>query len=516
MQIVYLEPGDDIYSLCDSLNWIHSEKVLFVFPDGEVDLEGLDLIRLRRFADRKRSEVGLVTTNRGLRRQANAVGLPTFTTSEEAKRSRRGWWRGKRRLERIGLPTFGMPMDSGKPNQSSKTTVKTTGPKVTTSTRQWLIRYAAILLFCLAGSLLYISFLYLIPRASITLRPNLVSLEATQLITAVPGLEQVDYEKVAIPARLITVTQSWKTEIETTGFVDVPTAPAQGRIVFTNVTSDTISVPAGTIIRTAGADENNSIAFQTVDPITVVGVEGGTAETDVVALEPGPEGNIERETLTILPDSFSKLLEVRNPAPMVGGALRTEAAVTEADLTRLRSQVLQFLQTVALSEMESQLTEREFLARESLQVIELLNERYSHGVGEQTERLAVEMEAALQATAVDTIVASGLVYEALTDQVQEDFSLVANSLTYIPGEVKGADSDGVVSFLMTGSGFVSPDFDLAAALNQISGQDIEVARIYLWQQLPLQELPRIDTWPLWVDRIPYLTRRIQTNIKTDA
>jgi hypothetical protein len=409
-----------------------------------------------------------------------------------------------------------MPIDSGKPEPSAKSDFERIGTKAMTSARQWIMRYAAIVLFFIAVSLLYISFFYLIPRASISLRPNLVSLEATQLITAVPGLEQVDYEKVAIPARLITVTQSWKTEIETTGFVDVPSAPAQGRIVFTNVSSDTVSVPAGTIIRSAEADETNFIAFQTVDPVTVVGVEGGTAETDVVALEPGPAGNIGRETLTILPDSFSELLEVRNPAPMVGGALRKEAAVTEADMTRLRSQVLQFLQAVALSEMESQLTEREFLARESLQVIELMNERYSHGVGDQTERLAVEMEAALQATAIDTIVASGLVYEALADQVEEDFSLVANSLTYTAGQVKGADSNGVVSFLMAGSGSVTPDFDLAEALDQISGQDIEVARYYLWQQLPLQEMPTINTWPLWVDRIPYLTRRIQADIKTDA
>ena len=65
--------------------------------------------------------------------------------------------------------------------------------------------------------------------------------------------------------------------------------------------------------------------------------------------------------------------------------------VSEADQTRLRLQVLQFIQAVARSEMERQLTSREFLAVDSLRASQVFNETYSHFVGEQATRLTLEM-----------------------------------------------------------------------------------------------------------------------------
>ena len=112
--------------------------------------------------------------------------------------------------------------------------------------------------------------------------------------------------------------------------------------------------------------EDAAIAFQTVAEVVVAGVAGGTAEADAIALEPGPQGNVDSGTVTLLPEALAELVEARNPEPMAGGDVRAEAAVSEADLARVRSQALQFLQAVAQSEMEAQITEREFLARESL------------------------------------------------------------------------------------------------------------------------------------------------------
>src|SRR5690606_27590507 len=64
----------------------------------------IDLVLLRRLADRERLEVGLVTADRALSRQARALGLPTFANLTLAEYYRPGWWRGGRRRERVGLP----------------------------------------------------------------------------------------------------------------------------------------------------------------------------------------------------------------------------------------------------------------------------------------------------------------------------------------------------------------------------------------------------------------------------
>ncbi len=511
MKVISLTPDDDIISVCDRLDWSDEKRVLFVLPEEETAvLPPLSLIRLRRYADRNRVEVGLVTTNRQLSRQARAVGLPAFASVAEAETSRRGWWRGRRRQARLGLPTYGEPLDDGKPHQTEADDDGELLPAPVITPRQWLIRYAAILLFFVAGALAVISFLYLVPRATITLEPIVQPLTAVQQITAVPTFSDIDYAQNTIPARLLTITQTWKTEIETTGVIDVPTAPGRGRIVFTNVTSETVAIPAGTIIR---ANDGSDIAFQTVEEVIVVGVAGGTAETDVIALEPGPQGNVTRETITILSEPLAERVKVRNPAPMVGGAVQAVTAVSEADVARLRSQALQFLQAVALSEMETQITEREFLARESLRVVEIFSERFSHAVGEQTERLGVEMEAALQGTAVDTTAASGLVYEALARQITPGFSLVPDSIRFGESQVVSADEAGNVTFLMTGEGMMAIEMELAADLKAIAGQETETAVAYLNRQLPLQAPPEIEIRPLWFHRLPYLTSRIQTNIR---
>lgn len=512
MNTIHLTPDDDINSICDLLDWSDDKRVVFILAEEKTavlppTLPPIALVRLRRYADNKRIEVGLVTNDRQLARQARGLGLPTFATIEEAEISRRGWWRGRRRQERLGLPTYGEPLDDGKRQSSGSDDDLLPMPIVTK--RQWAIRYAAILLFFAAGALAVVSFLYLVPRATITLQPELAPLTAVQQITAVPALQAVDYTQNAIPARLITLTQSWQTDVETSGVIELPGAPARGLVVFTNLTEETVTVPAGTIIQTA-----DGLGFQTVADVSVAGVAGGTAETDAIALEPGPQGNLPAESLTILPDGLADLLAVRNPAPLVGGNVRAETAVSQEDLARVRSQALQFLQAVAQSQMEGMLTEREFLARESLRVVEIISETYSHTVGEQAAQVSVAMEAVLQGTAVDTTAASGLVYDALAKQVRPGFTLVPESIQFGEAEVVSGDEAGNVTFLLSGTGAAATDLNLDEALAAITGQETEIAAAYLYETLPLTAVPTIQIWPQWMKRIPYLPRRIQTEIRT--
>ncbi|MCZ7669443.1 MAG: hypothetical protein M5U34_20835 [Chloroflexi bacterium] len=107
MKIIALDSEDDIISICDRLDWAGEKQVLLTLPeDGGVLAEGLDLVRLRRHADRRRIEGGAGNGRFPLSRQAKALGLPTFVTIESAQTSRRGWWRGRRRSEIVGLPTI--------------------------------------------------------------------------------------------------------------------------------------------------------------------------------------------------------------------------------------------------------------------------------------------------------------------------------------------------------------------------------------------------------------------------
>jgi hypothetical protein len=307
--------------------------------------------------------------------------------------------------------------------------------------------------------------------------------------------------------------QEWQAEVATTGVIEVDDGPARGEVVFVNRLGQPVTVPAGTRVSTSAS---NRIVFQTLTEIDVPGVVGASAATDVVAVEPGPEGNVTANLINRIEGPMALQLEVRNLEELAGGGARQELSVSEADRERLRSQIMQQLQVRALADMESQLTGREFLAKDSLRLVRILRETYSGFAGEQADSLALEIRAELQATAVDEAQATALVYEALTDAVAPGFSLVPESLDFRSGQVQGVDNQGRVIFDMMGAGQMAAELDLSELLTQIAGQKSTLASTYLFERLPLQEYPEVDVWPEWFGRVPYLPVRIQTQIETSA
>lgn len=239
---------------------------------------------------------------------------------------------------------------------------------------------------------------------------------------------------------------------------------------------------------------------------------GGTAEAEIVAVSPGPQGNVPANTINRLEGSLALQLEVRNLDALTGGATRLVRAVTSADQERLRAQVWQQLQTLAVAEMELLLAENEFLARDSLRLLNLEHETYSRFVGEQADRLILEMRAELQATAVDESQAIGLVYEQLAQAVRTGYELVPETLTFRSGDVFGVDNQGRVSFEMIGQGFIAAQLNLDGPLQTAAGQPLPLALAYLNQQLPLRDYPTVQIRPPWFARLPYLPQRIRIHL----
>ncbi len=510
MQTIFLDQDDDIISVCDRLDWTAASRVLFVLPQRTaVFKNGLDLARLRRYADRQRVEVGLVTGEKTLLRQARSLGLPAFATLEEAESSRRGWWRRRRRREWVGLPAVGgLQGDRPSARQDGRSVGDSSVADILRlpqlSWRQWVIRYAAILLFFIALALFFIGFAFTLPRATITLHPETQPVTASLPVLADPTLADVSLRDMAVPARRLTVTQSWKTQIDATGVIVLPHTPATGQVVFTNLTEEPVDIPAGLILR-AG-----DLAFETIAAADLVGVVDSTTAVGVVALEPGPDGNVPADAITQIEDAeLAELVEARNPAALTGGAVRQIPAVAAADMERLRAQARQFLQAVALAEMETQLLQPEFLARESLRVTAVQEETFSHAVGEETAVLSLQMRAELQATAVNPSLAGVLAAQPLAAAVPAGFQLLPGSIQLAAGEALAADDAGRVTVTILAEGMAAADLNLTDPTAVIAGQPVETAMAYLYQQLPLAAIPQIEIWPLWFQRLPYRSGRIQ-------
>ncbi|MFZ1399504.1 MAG: baseplate J/gp47 family protein [Candidatus Promineifilaceae bacterium] len=517
MQIIHLDDSDDIISICDRLTWAGEQQTLLVLPEsGGVLREGLDLVRLRRFADRQRLDIGLVTPDVPIARQARAIGLPVFPSVDVAENSRRGWWRGRKRLERVGLPTMGdgeweaFFEEGPRPSLDTADRQEMNRRLAPQSARRlWLVRYLAIALFCLTLAILYVAFTYAVPGATIILQPETEAVRVERAVIADPAVEAVDYALNTVPARLLTNTESWQTSVATTGSVELPDAPARGTVLFANQLAQAVTIPAGTRV---GTSDGSNITFQTLAEVVLGEAVGSTAEVEVIAEAPGPQGNVAANLVNRVQGPLDLQVEVRNLAEMTGGAVRETAAVAPADQERLRAQALQFLQAVALANMEAQLTEREFISKDTIRVVNIIDETFSHDIGEQTSELTLVLRAELVGTAVDTTIASGLAFDSLGQAVPDGFTLVPDSIRFSSGDVVAVDDSGRVTFSMIGEGVVADNLALEGAMTAVTGQSPETAAAYLYQNLPLRDVPTLDIWPVWFDRVPYLTTRIQTEI----
>lgn len=519
METIYLSPEDDITSICDRLRWLSGvQRVLLVLPAasaGEAPLltSWLELVRLRRCAAGLHLEVGLVTRDGRVASQARALGFPVFGDERDAAGRPSRWWRGRRGWRRPTRPGATVQLGDGDELKSlpdvadRREMYRRMAPRPTW--QRWLRHYVAIVLFFLTLALLVVAAAYTVPGATITLHPEVEHVEVVRQIVADPQLESVSFSGASVPGRRLAVTVSWQAEVETTGGVDVPDAPARGAVVFVNRHESPVSVPAGARVSTSSGVRR---VFQTVAAVEVPGVRGATAEAQVVAVAPGPEGNVEANQINRVLGSLAVQLDVRNLEPLSGGGVRRVAAVTEEDRERLRAQVLQYLQTTATAEMEALLEPGEFLARDSLRIGDVLQETYSHFPGEQSERLALELRAEMAGTAVNASQANGLIYEALAGAVRPGYELVPASLQFRAGDVLGVDEQGRVTFDMVGEANIAAILPLDEPIEAITGQEAGVAMAYLYERLPLRRYPEVRVFPAWFGRIPYLPVRIQTEI----
>ncbi|MDX1613890.1 MAG: baseplate J/gp47 family protein [Candidatus Promineifilaceae bacterium] len=499
--VVYLDETDDLASIRDRLNWSGSRRILLVLPEGGRVLgDYLDLVLLRRHADDLRIDVALVTDDGQLRRQASGLGFPLFSSAEESLESDRGWWRGRRRSDYAGQRRL---LDEADRMELARR------KKARPTWQKWSLRYAAIVLYFLTLAVLLIAAVYALPGARLTLEPDVVALRVERQIVADPQLEVVRYGGASVPGRVVSTIQEWGGEVATTGVVDVADASARGTIVFANRLNQSVTVPAGTRVSTTAG---RRIVFQTLQPVEVPGQEGATAEAEVVAIEPGPAGNVDANLINRVEGPLGLQLAVRNVEALSGGGARSEAAVSEADQVRLREQVLQQLQALAAAELAASLGPQEFLARDSVRVARIIHETYSHFPGERGERLALEMRAELRATAVDETAATSLVYAELTGELPAGYELVAETLSFENGPVLGVDGEGRVTFEMGGSVLAAARLSVDEVLDDIAGQEIGLASAYLYERLPLRDYPRLQVWPAWFGRVPYLPVRIDAKI----
>ncbi|MCG2767810.1 MAG: baseplate J/gp47 family protein [Anaerolineae bacterium] len=350
-----------------------------------------------------------------------------------------------------------------------------------------------------------------LPTAVVTLVPVSEPVSARLEVTAEWGLDEIDYGRARVPARWVEIEIEGEDEIPATGMMDVPEMRAQGEAVFANRSSDRLLVPKGTIVRT-GSGVN--IRFFTVSEVELPGILWGHARVGIIAMEPGPSGNVKALTVNTVEGPLEFLVDVLNDAPIKGGTIKRVAIVAPQDHNRLRDSLVQRLQQEAYSRLVEQLDEGEFIPAESV-TVEIVEDEFAQAVGEQTEMVWGRMLVNVGGLAVDGDGANALLKQLMGRSMPDGYCLQESTLRFRDVGTMQVHS-GLVQFTRMGSGVAMSCTDEEELRRELSGKTLNAASKHLDERMDLVEFPSISIVPALFGRMPFLSQRIELRIEAES
>lgn len=495
-------------------------RLLLVVPRQNETLRSLvNMKLLARQAAARLVEVAVVSMNPTVRDNAKSAGLKTFPALKLAKWA--GWMTEE--TEVIGpdqtdpplvLTGQTVPGLGTAPLPKRKRVKKKKYKVVQGEARHPLVRSAeqvgsAVLIGVLALILVF-GVLALLPQATVTLTPVAQPVETELIVKADPDATSVNFQELSFPARIEQVELALFDEIPTVKTELAPVGLATGRVVFINRTESEVLIPFST---TVAATAGQPIEFgTTITTVVPPGIGATSPPVSIVALEPGPVGNVAAGQINRVVDGgVSPAVRVINEEWTSGGSEQPARIVEEADKDRLNEYLLERLQEEGVKQLQEQMVEQEFIVPDSVEVLPL-DLKYREFSGEFSDTFGGEMQAVVRATVIGGYNANRLALAGLEAQVPPGYELDLNGLRFSAGEILEIQGR-VVTFKIFASGQVVPIIDEVSVSQAVAGLSIGQAQQQLEQQYALATVPGVDLQPAWLvdwlGRLPFTAFRIE-------
>jgi len=496
-EIIHLQENDGLIVLQSRLRMVQNGRALLVLPwDAQLFSRRLDGELVLRESKRLGLEIAVVSEDPGLRARTRWMGLPTFSSVEEAEATAAGW----------AAPDRPLPSP---PPQDWWEEEMPLSPRPAHCLPAWLGQlrlWARIGIFTTTLLLLLVSAYVVVPRATIRLTPAGETIRAIVPVSVSLNQDTIDTASGLIPARRVGDYFDGYLEVETTGAADFQSGLATGTVLFTNLIGQDITVPAGTVVRTSSG--SFPVRFRTTQEALVPAL--GQAPAPVEALKEGPSGNVGANRINQVEGVSALAVRVTNPEPTVGGATQEVRAVSQADMDRARTLLIEQLLDEAYLGLQAYLESTEFLARQSL-TVQASETSYDRFLSERADTLGLHMRVLVSGLAVDRDNAKGVAYSALARRLPTGYELVGADFEL--GEMAEEPvGSGDLTVFVTATGYAAAEIDLGEVRRSIRGKSIPRAKEQLAEDLPLAEAPRIEVWPEWLNRVPVLPVRIDVEV----
>jgi len=341
-----------------------------------------------------------------------------------------------------------------------------------------------------------------IPHAQVIITPERDLQTVTLPVQADPSLDAV-FISGNIPSRTVSVTAEGSQAAQVTGKVPVPQAKARGVVTFRNLTEEAVSIPAGTVLTSTGLP---GVRFLTVEPVELASGLKATVDVPIEAESAGASGNVEAGTILAIEGNLGLFATVTNAEPTSGGSDRLADAATEADLARMREDLLAELEAQALKEMEATLTTSDQIFSDTLTVERILDENYEPPLGQPGKEVKLSMQVEFTTSYASGEDLTELASTVLNASLPEGFVATQAPLEFEPLTPHLTDKDGITRWSVRISRQIEKQLDAGKIIRLVQGQNMALATTRLKDNLDLADTPEIlltpNWWP-WLPLIPF-------------
>ncbi len=372
--VIQLEVHDDVISIKDKMAWQSCQRMILVWPKhGKILHNELELVLLNREAKTLGAELVLVSHHPVVREWALDSNLPLYASISAAEKA--PWKRSTLRSLVNKVPKGVEAIKAIKeklPQQSSK--------KPATHLESGL----AILLSLAA---LIALFIVIIPKAEITYYPVITPQEVEIRINAsevFSGINPSGY----IPAQAAFVEVSGEKAMPSSGKVSIPTTKAMGEVVFTNLTSSSVTLPSGTLLL---AGEQTLVSFNLTETVVVPAGVNNSETGTVEALVAGVESNLAADSTWTLSGGIDTMVSVSNPEAISGGDGVETPSPSAEDYAELERQLLADLMKQGLTSLKAEQAAGVELIEPSLTLDKILLSEQVNKIGEPADEAVLSL-----------------------------------------------------------------------------------------------------------------------------
>src|SRR5581483_10050358 len=489
-QIISLESHDDLISVRDRMSWAKSPRILLVWPKYEkVALRPVDLRVLQHHAHDLGADLGLVTHIPNVKRDARGFGIPVFDSTASAQRDP---WPERRSTKR-------------RDPQAARPDLRAMRETTRFEEAGWKSNSAARIGFFASGVLAVLTVAALfVPRAAIKLTPISQEQRVTIPVTAGESIESVSITG-NVPTHEIKFTVAGTQSATIVSQASVPQDKAKGVARFKSLTQAPVTIPAGTVIYSAGP---TTVRFVTVNETHLEGKINSTVEVPIIAVEGGESGNLPANAIQAVEGNLGLSVSVTNPQPTTGGTSVMAVAPSEGDRQRVRDVLLPLLQSQAQKQAMSVIGSNDILLVNTLKMGQVLEETYDPPAGGAGLLLKLTMRVEFSAQYMQASDLRRLAETTLNASVPEGFLALPDTLKFTMLGAPVLDGSGASHFDLQVERGLQREINAQRANALVRGLSPQAAAHVLLSELPLEKSPEIDLSPSWWPWMPLIPFRI--------